>query len=415
MEKLNLRLNSIDERLFAPSTENDETIGSGANKISRNKIIASGRACLADYIGSALAERSTGYQSKIKSIGGSYKALSKAHSEQKLLFCAARAYAAIGKSAPENIEQVRNDQSLYKSEIFRATLAAIDMEVIDPMLYDVFTDLGGSMLSMESKPLGRTREIVVRSNEVFMWEDSSWGSGHSTTKNYLYADTITMNHRPFTSNGTIKWFQMIAADEGMDAGWYYTALMRGLWSKITALYTGALTDTAALARYVPSYLKFTSYSSANWAKAVEACAVASGVDISDLMAFGQLTALKAVVPNGTTSDTALTFGLGSEWMKNGFLSMVDTVPLFRVSPALVPGTANTSGQMFGLKDNIFITSRAGESYAPVYVLFAEGTPITIEYTPSTTANYVIDINMTAMMDVKAIFGGRTAVIQNVTI
>lgn len=402
-----LKLNQMNNSLFEVSGVNDQTIGSGGNTISRNKLIASGRTCLREYMGAKLGGKD--YKSSLPA-GVSYAQMARAHSEKKMIFCAARAYAAQGKSAPENVEQVRNDLSLHKDPIFLRTLAGIDSEVVTPMLYTVFEDLGGNMIKMDTVGLGRTKEINIMSNDVFLFEDGSWGSGHSTTKNYLYADTVTMNPRVFNADGTIKWYQMVANEQGMDAGWYYAALIRGMWSKIMALFTNALTDTAAQARYVPSYLRFNSYSSANWASATQAVAVANGVRRESLMAFGEYTALQAVLPSGTPSDAALTYQLGEEWMKNGFISMVGRVPLYEVLPAMVPGTINTTGQMIGLGDQIFITARVGDDLAPVYVTFAEGSPITLEYNPSQTADFTLDILMSAIMDVKAIWAGRTAII-----
>ena len=412
-EKFNMRLNSLDNKLFEISRENDEIIGSGSSQLSRNRIVASGRACAAEYLGTRISRGTGSYKSRFDGTVMSYKALSKAHNEQKYLYCAARSYALLGAAPPQNIEQVRNDPKLWKDPIFLATLARIDTEVVAPMLYDVFSDLGSGMFNMDSIGLGETKQIDIQSNEIFLWEDGSWGSGHSTTKNYLYADTVTMNPHQFNANGTIKWFQMVATDGGMDAGAYYAALIRGMWSKIMAMATSALTDSAAQAQYVPSYLRFTSYSSANWAAATQAVAVANGVNRDRLMAFGEYPALQAVLPQGTPSDAALTWGLGDEWMKNGFVSMAGRVPLYEVMPALLPGTINTNGRMIGLGDQIFITARVGDGLAPVYVCFADGRPVTLEYTASTTANFTIDILMSTMLDVKGVWAGRTAIISNV--
>lgn len=415
MEKLNMRLNSVKDSLFAYKAEGDETVGVGANKLSRNKIIAAGRACAVEYLGTRLDRGTGSYKSRLKEFGGSYADLSKAHSEQKFLYCASLAYNAMGATAPQSIEQVRNDTSLYKDPVFLRALARIDMEVVSPMLYDVFADLGGNMLNMSSIPLGSTKEIVVQSNDIFLWEDGAPGSSHSTTKNYLYPGTVTLNPRMFNSDGTIKWFQLMATDGGMDAGWYYTALIRGLWSKIMAMYTNALTDAAALARYVPSYLRFNSYSSANWAAATQAVAVANGVRRESLMAFGEYGALQAVLPNGTPSDASLTFGISEEWVKNGFVGMVGRVPLYEVMPAMVPGTINTTGDMVGLGDNIFITARVGDSLAPIYAAFVDGWPITLTYSPSTTADFTLDITASTLMDIKGVWAGRTAIISNVSL
>lgn len=409
--KLNLKLNSMDSSIFAvdPSMS-DETIGMGESKLSRNKIIATGRTCAREYLGNALSRGTGSFVSPFAESKTSYKELSRKHSEQKYLFCAAQAYRQLGAEPPQNIEAVRNDPTLWKNQTFLATLARIDTEVVTPMLYTVFEDLGSGFINMDSIPLGTTKQVDIQSNDIFLWEDSSWGSGHSTTKNYLYADTVTMNPRMFNANGTMKWFQMMAIDGGMDAGAYYAALIRGMWSKIMAMATNALTDSAAQAQYVPAYLRFTSYSSANWAAATQAVAVANGVSRDRLMAFGEYSALQAVLPSGTASDTALTFGLGEEWMKNGFLSMVGRVPLYEVMPALLPGTVNTTGKMIGLDDQIFITARVGDGLAPIYATFVDGWPVTLEYTASTTANFVIDTLMSTLLDVKGIWAGRTAII-----
>lgn len=410
MKKLNMRLNSLDKNIFVVNGANDEKVGT----ISRNDLIATGRLCASEYMGRVLSGDSGAFKSRLNEFGGDYAALSKKHAEQKLIFCAARAYAAVGRPAPNNVEQVKNDLSLYKDPVFLRTMSAIDQEVITPLLYSVIADLGGNMVNVSSVAVGRTKEITVMSNDVFLWEDGALGSGNSTTKNYLYADTFTLNPRPYNANCTIKWFQMIASDGGMDAGWYYTALIRGLWSKISALYTKALLGAADDARFVPSYLSFDSYSSANWAAATTAVAVANGVRRDNLMAFGEYGALQAVLPSGTPSDAALTYGLGPEWMRNGFISLVGRVPMFEVMPAMVPGTVNTTGTMFGLDDNIFIAARVGESYAPIYAALVDGFPVMLEYTPSETADFTIEINCVAMMDVKAVVPSKIGVISGVT-
>lgn len=416
MAKLNMRLNSLNNDVFAIKADHDEKVG----KISRNDLIATGRLCTAEYTGRNLTglrnlSANDGYVSRLSKFGGNYSALARSHMEKKLIFCAAQAYKTVGRPAPENIEQVRNDLSLYKDPVFLRTMSAIDSEVVAPLLYTVISDIAGPMMQMTNVPLGRTKEITVLSNEAFLFQDSSWGSSRSVPKNYLYNDTITLNPSPRTANATIKWFQMIAVDEGMDAGWYYAAIMQGMWSKIMALFTNALTTAAKDATYVPAYLSFDSYTSANWANASVACAAANGISRDQLMAFGAYQALQAVLPSGTTSDAALTYGLGAEWMRNGFLAMVGRVPLFEVNQALVPGTVNTTGVQIFPTDQIYIAGRVNNGLASVYAAVADGSPITIEMEPSQTADFSIDINVTAILDVQPVFAGKIAVIDNVTI
>lgn len=412
---MNMKLNSLSNGVFTALPKDDEKIGT----LSRNDIIVSGRYCAAEYMGKHISVArnlsADSFKSKLESFGGDYATLARNHMENKLLFCAARAYAATGRKAPENVEQVKRDVTLYKDPIFLRTMSAIDTEVVAPLLYTVISDIAGPMMNISEVPMGRTKEITVLSNEAFLFEDSSWGASRSATKNYLYNDTITLNPRPSSANASIKWFQLIASDSGMDAGWYYGAIMQGLWSKIMALFTNALTTAAADTNYVPSYLSFSSYSSANWTSAVVAAAAANGIYPDQLMAFGARQALQAVLPNGTSSDAALTYSLGPEWIRNGFLAMVGNVPLYEVRQAIVPGTVNTTGNFVFPTDQIFITGRINNSLAPVYAAMAEGSPITIELDPSQTADFTIDINVTAVMDVKPVFASKIAFIDNVVL
>lgn len=401
-----LKLNNLDRNIFAVNGA-DDTEGT----ISRNKLVASGRLLASEYIGKMVGGKE--FNSRLAEIGGDYASMSKGHMEKKLLFCAAKAYKAVGKDAPTDVEAVKNDISLYKDRTFLRAMSSIDEEVITPLLYSVMSDLGGNMLNLRTAPVGRTTEITIHSNEAFVWEDGAFGSANSGTKNYLYDDVVTLNPKMYTCNGTIKWSQMVGIENGLDAGYYYTAIMRGLWSKITALYTNALLGAVSNTQYIPSYLSFSSYNSANWASATTAVAVANGVSRDQLMAFGNYASLQKILPNGTATDAALTYGLGEEWLKNGFVSMVGRVPLYEIMPAMIPNTVNTTGDMITLNNNVFITARVGGSYAPIHGVMADGFPVTMEYTPSQTADFELDIRMGALMDFKAVFPTKIAVIKNV--
>ena len=99
----------------------------------------------------------------------------------------------------------------------------------------------------------------------------------------------------------------------------------------------------------------------------------------------------------------------------GISSLVGGTPLYEVSQAFVPGTINTTGKMIFPTDMIFIGARVGRSLAPIYGAIADGSPITIEMDPSQTADFTLDINVTAVMDIQPVFAGKIAVIDNVTL
>lgn len=401
---MSLKLNSVSNDAFKVNGA-DTKMG----RISRNDLIATGRAIAMEYNGrlSNQIRNNEDYSPKMEDIR--YSNLSAKHKEKLLMFCAAQAYAVQGKSAPENFSEVQNDLSLPRDRTFLATLAGISREVITPLLPYTIANMGGLLMEATTVPLGQTKEITVHSNDIFLFEDSSWGASRSSTLNYLYDDTITLNPHPYTCRATIKWFQMVGND--VDIGWYYNAIMGGMYSRIMANYIGAIMTIADGTRYVPDYLSFDTYNSQNWAEAIVAVSTANGIPRDQLMAFGDYRDLQKVLPLGTPSDAALTYGLGYEWMRNGFLAVVGGVPLFDVEPAMVPGTVNTTGDMLGMKGLILISGRIGRAYAPIYTAFADGSPLVIEMEPRETGDTSLYIDCTAVMDTKIVMGSKVAAIK----
>lgn len=418
----NMRLNSLSKDLFMwnDNDEKDVKVGTGANAISRNRLIAQGRMCAVEYAGKIIGGNpnlNMKYTSRLESFGGDIRALSKKHADEKLIFCAAMAYAALGKGAPESAVEVRKDRSLVHNPIFRSCMSAIDVEVVTPLLFSVLSDLNGMVMDITPVGLNETKEIEVKANEAFVWEDSSLGSSHSVARQYLYNDVVTLNPRAFSASTRIKWSQLASENTAMDMGEYYMALVRGLQSKMTALATSAFVNAANTGTgYISNYLYFQGFSNSNWFKARKGVAAANGVGANALMAFGDIEALAAVIPSGTPSDAALTYGLGNEWMKTGFISAAAGIPLYEVLPAMVPGTVNSTGAMIGLpNDRIYISARSAGGRAPVQAAMVDGWPVTLEYTARETSDFTIYVNMTTLLDVKPVFANKIAVIDDVTL
>ena len=385
--------------------------GQKAGNISRSDLIATGRLLALEYNGRATnaIHKKEDYKPRLDDIG--YANLSAGHRKKLLMFCAARAYAVEGKPAPERYDQVKNDLSLARNSTFLATLAGIVQEVITPVLPYVISNVGGRLMESTSIPLGQTKEVTIHSNDWFVFEDSSWGASRSASLNHLYDDTVTLNPRPYSCRVQIKWFQLVANDH--DIGYFYNAIMAGYYNRIMANFTQAVTEISANANYLPDYLKFTTYNSTNWANAVMAVSAANRLPRNQLAAYGTYLALQQVLPKGTPSDAALTYGLGQEWMRNGFLAVVGGVPLFEVEQTLLPGTVNTTGRMMFPNDTIIIAGRPGSAYAPIYTGFAEGSPLVVEMNPRETGDMSIYIDCTAVMDTKVVMGSKIAVITNV--
>ena len=116
--------------------------------------------------------------------------------------------------------------------------------------------------------------------------------------------------------------------------------------------------------------------------------------------------------------TGLQYGLGEAWFYNGYLPKAAGVDLFPVTPAIVPGTQNSTLDTIDTGDNIYILAKG--LYRPLVGARYEGTPITLTATPSGgngyaqgTADFTIDINVTATLDIQPVFASKVGVITSV--
>lgn len=429
-----LRLNSIAKSVFDASdihvNENDKVrlrSNSSADSykvITRKDIVSSGRVVACEYIGQLINKNPLAlskYNSMLASAKMDYNSVQRAHKERKLLYCAAQVCKLTGEAAPQTFEEFEKTHMNYAADPnFHRVLAAIDREILMPIFFDVIDAVGMGLVQWEPVGFGSTKEITVRSNDIFIYEDTSWGSSRSTSKNYLYAKTITLNPQPITTNATIKWYQDIVAG---DAGRYYAAIMLGLYNKIYAktisVMKKAITDNATEG-YIPEGLTSETYSTANWITITDKVAAANGVPVDGLMAIGTRSALSNLLPVDGEGGaiTGLQYGLGEAWFYNGYLPKAGGVDLFPVAPVIVPGTQNSTLDTIDTGDNIYILAKG--LYRPLYGAYYQGTPITLTATPSGgngfaqgTADFTIDINVTATMDIQPVFASKVGVVTSV--
>ncbi len=407
-----LKLNSLSNTLFECSAENDVKVAVNGANISRNDLVATGRLIAAEKMGNMISTADNRYNSRLEESGLSYKDVMEKHRDALLLFCAARANAEVGKEAPSDVNEVkRNARAYSNNEVFFKTLAAITIDVISPIFASVYEDIGSrGLMQVVNVPFGGTYQLDVKSNDIFLFEDGSWGSSRSTSKNYLYGKTLTLNPRPFTCNATIKFYQDVVTG---DVGDYYASIMKGMWNKIYALFIQALTTGAANTAYVPTGLIAQSYTTENWIRIKELVAAVNGVDTSDLIAFGSAAALSQILPVDAQGNAlvGLQYGLGEQWFREGYLPKAAEVSVVKVPPVIIPGTQNTTVSTLGFGDDIYITARAGRGYAPVYMGVADDTPIELVRDARSTADFTIDINVTMAIDVKAVFASKIGVIK----
>lgn len=409
-----LKLNSISNEVFSyKSADNTDKVikvcsadGATTRKFNRDEIIAGGRLATVEYFGRIAnmdKDAVVKYNSRVKNYGSFQKNVW----EDTVLYCAALANKSVGKEPYTNMKQVEADRGMYNNPIFWRALAYISQEVITPLYPSVIPAATERLINWNYARLGETKLIDIESNDFFVFDDDSWGSVSSKPYQYLYKDQIAVTPKPYTAKCKIKWYQDVIDGE---AGRYYAAFMRGAYNKMYAIMLQRFKKAIANTKYMPAGLTWDSFTPENWTNAIMIAEAVNGVRRDQLMAMGSLSALSKIVPTvGTPAVAAGIQGeIGVEWVRNGFLANVFGVDLVETGLAVVPGTQNYNPKFISLDDatseNIYIFAKIG--YAPMEGAIAEGSPITITFTPEETADMTINISETLVFDIAPAFSSK---------
>ena len=399
-----LKLNNAPASLF---------IGSSSDE--RKDLVAGGRLLLSEAHGRKAAEvRGEKFETRLND--AKYQETNEKLTQRTMLFCAKIAAAAKGEDAPADYaEFLKGGRKWASDPNFLRCLQGITSEVIAPLLPYTTSNALGALAFVDKVGIGQTYEVNVLSNDIFLFQDSAWGASRSVPKNYLYSKSIAINPKPRTAAAKIKWYQLVGNEQGgADIGRYYLALAGGSNNKILALWNAAMTAGVSNAAFVPSYLKKTGYSTANWIALAKAVSQANGLPRESIIAYGDWAALSKVLPSGTAQDAALTMQLGNEWFSKGFMGTCMGVPLAPIQNAYVAGTVNAASPTEMLSaSTIYMLPRAGEGFAPVYIIF-EDDPIVLEMTPEQTGDMTIDVNMTISVEAKGCFASKCGVISSIS-
>lgn len=398
-----LKLNSAPASLFE------------SNGDERRDLIAGGRLLLAENHAKEAAKVRKNENFTPRLNDADYRKTNESLTHKTMMFCAKVAAAQRGENAPENYSEfLRQQRKWFRDNNFLRTLSGIVTEVIAPMLPYTTSNALGALAFVDKTPIGKTYEVKVLSNDVFRFQDSSWGASRSVPKNQLHDANITINPTPRSAGAHVKWYQLVGnQDGGADIGRYYLSMAGGSNNKVLGLWNSAMTSAASSAQFVPAYLNFTGYTSANWISAGKAVSQANGIPRDRIMAYGDWTSLAKVLPSGTTQDAALTMLLGEQWFSRGYLGTAMGIPMAEITNAYVAGTANLASPTEMLPTNtIYMAAAAGEAFAPVYIIF-EDEPIVLELDPSQTGDESIDVNMTISVGVEPVVASKIAVIGSI--
>lgn len=406
-----IRINSLNPEIFRASASEVHGSQKRANIINIGRLVMAERAGRDMNAVRSLEHKPEDFRSLMDSKGIDYDEANKKLQRNMMLYCCEIVSNMTGESAPETYEDFLKNQRKYLSDRnFLRVLAGIVTDIITPVLPAVVTGAADWFAQTVYAPLGQTYEVDINSNDVFLFQDDSWGASRSKPANYLYTKTVTLNPTLRTAKATVKWYQLVG--NNADLGRYFNSLAAGMYSKITGLWSTALVAASTNTAYVPSNLQFT-YSNTNWINAAKRVAMVNNTGIRNVVAFGDLMALSHVLPstaNGsnTNLDSALATMLGVEWARYGYLGDFMGVRLMALDNAVVPGTQNTT--ITEVLPNNYVWMLAAGGYKPIYVAFEEGTPITIQLDPSETADMTIDIMVSTAIDAKPVFGSKLAVI-----
>lgn len=405
-----IKLSDLNPSIFRMSAE--ET------SIARGNLVACGRLLAVERAGrginalrAAEGRRSDEYVCKLSE--EEYAETNKNFKERLMLFAADIASRANGEVPPATYEEFTRKQRKFLSDgNFLRVLAGIFRDVLTPTAPAVMSNALSWLCQSVSTPIGTTYEIDVGSNDIFLFQDDSWGASRSKPANRLYSKTITLNPTPRTARASVKWYQMVG--NNADMGALMNSINAGMANKIVALWNGAMT-AAKTNGTIPSGATFTTFSSANWIKAVKA--VHKMTSFRDVIAFGDLEALSQVLPSGNNNgasvnlDAALTDLLGREWARYGYIGEYLGARLMPIDAVVVPGTQNSTVADLLPTDTIWFAG-AG-SKRPVYVCFEDGTPITLELDPSKTGDMTLDITVTVSLAAAPVFADHLAVMTGV--
>ena len=391
MSKLNL--NSVSNEVFAING-NDQ----------REDIVAKGRVLFYEHalkgkmaVLSAKGQNTT-VQRTMNDRG--YKQLNEQFQRESLLYAAKLACASTGKKAPESWEEFkRNGGEYYGNARFYAVLQGIWQEVIIPILPAVYSEALSDFAETVEIELGQTYAVSIGSNDIPVFQDSSWGASRSVPRNRFYSRDYTLNPTPKSCWITAKWMQLVGTN--MDFGVFFANMVAGMYAKTMGMWNEAMTTATEDTSLIPTNLNFT-FNNQNWVKGANKIAALNNTTISDVFATGGTVALSKVLPNTVTGstnvnmDAAIATLLGADYAKAGYLGEFMAVRLMPMRDVIIPGTQNTTVETMLSENDIWML--AGNGRKPLTIGYTSGTPISIEMDPTRTGDFEIGLNLTIALD-----------------
>lgn len=399
-----LTLNSVSKGNFEVHGNNE-----------REDIIAGGRTLFFEHAVKGRNEmlvasngRGTAMQRMTTDAG--YKQLNDKFQHDHMMYAAKIACAQTGENAPGSWEDFKRDGNrFYGNKAFYAVLQGIYMEIVRPILPAVYSEAVSMVADTVEVDFGQTYMVSIGSNDIPVFQDSSWGASRSVPRNRFYSRDYTLNPQPKSCWITAKWIQLVG--NNMDFGEFFANIAAGMYAKTMGMWNQAMNAAKGDVSLIPANLTYV-FNNQNWVKAANKVAALNATRISNLFATGSMVVLSKVLPTQATGstnvnmDAAIATLLGADYTRSGYLGEFMAVRLMPMQDVIVPGTQNTAPETLLTDTDIYMMSSSGRK--PMTIGYTAGTPITIEMDPTKSADFEIGMNVTIALDTVATFASRIA-------
>lgn len=398
-----LSLNSISSEVFNAAANNE-----------RADIIAKGRTIFYEHSAkgknSILAANGESGSAQRMTTDRGYKQLNEQFQREHLLYAAKIACAQVGENPPADWDSFKRDGNrFYGNAAFYRVLQGIYQEIVIPILPAVYSEAVAVFADTVEVEFGQTYAVSISSNDIPIFQDSSWGASRSVPRNRFYTKDYTLNPQPKSCWITAKWMQLVGNNQ--DFGVFFANIAAGMYAKTMGMWNQALIAAASDTTLIPSDLNYT-FNNVNWITAANKVAALNSTLISNVFATGGAVALSKVLPTQVTGssninmDAAIATLLGADYTRSGYLGDFMSVRLMPLQDVIIPGTQNTAPETMLSGTDIWMM--AGNGRKPMTIGYTAGTPITIEMDPTKTADFEIGMNVTIALDSVATFASKIA-------
>ena len=369
----------------------------------RDTIVTSGRILMAESakrrLNSTMSNKAQRFDLGLDDM--KYAQLSNTHISALGKFASKLTNAAYGRGAAENGE-ISADMAY--NETFLKICQDVMSDIITPMLPIVTNDMLGMFAETHSVPTGKTKEITIKSNAIFNYEETAEGVT-SAANQFLYRDTVVLDPKPIIARAKIPWYEYFANNG--DIGDLYNALALGWYAYVTGRFANTFNKALTNTDFTPSALNAASYSTKNFTAISSNLRRVNGG--GKIVAFGDMAALSAVGPEQATEDSYRNM-LGQEWAHVGYIKSYKGVDLYAVDNVIIPSTLNSTMTPIFDPNTIWLASINGAK--PVHIGIGSER-VSLQLQPTQTADNSIVVSNKINADLCIAMGSRIGSIKNV--